>query len=419
MSVKNAPLILILTAALGIAFVIFGGRAMLTRHDPWVSRRPAVTREKATNELKEVASDVLATKQKFAFDLMAQLKKSEKGNFCVSPLAIDQCLAMLLNGAQGDTFETCAKVMGLSDPNIERLNKANSNILDVVNSIEGHPVIVSNALWSVVPMKFNKDYSEDIDRYYDADVRKLGSARQNALSQVNDWCKDRTGGKITNVFDHLDATSRLILLSLVTLDAQWAEPFESVAIGAFQTPTKTVQTPMMSAPGLDGKLGTAPGIKIAGIPYRNEGLTMWVVLSDDGKLPDFGVGKWRKALSSAHSARMDFTMPKLSLKSKCDLRGAVSALGGAPLFRGNNDFTFMSHDAGDELFLSQIIQTTLVTVDEKGTRIQSASEVESAKSDDTPTVVPFHVDKPFVFLVTESASGSILFMGAVKDPTEH
>lgn len=418
MSVRSAPVVLFLVLVVGLTVVILGGRAMLSRHEPWVPDRPKMGYETAVANLSDVKPETLTAKRKFVFSLANEMVKQNPGqNNCFSPAGIEEAVSILLNGAQGDTFDVCAKVIGLTDPNVERLNIANSKIDDVLGSLEGGPVLIANSIWSVLPMKFNKSYTDDMARYYDADVRKLGSAGQNALSMVNDWVKDKTKGRVPMVFKKISRDARALIVNVVTFDGSWMKPFDPATPGTFHAPKGDVKTSMMSRPGVTALVYEDADLRAASVPYEQKGLSMWIVMSRKGGLPTLDDRRWDKIAKTTESQTLTVTMPKFRFATDYDMKPVITALGGGPLFLAGNDFTFMTHDGGKDFYVSQFVHKAYIDVDEKGTKAAAATGVEVGEAS-MPVSTDFIVDRPFVFLITESATGAVLFYGSVVDPTQ-
>lgn len=70
------------------------------------------------------------------------------------------------------------------------------------------------------------------------------------------------------------------------------------------------------------------------------------------------------------------------------------------------------------LFVSDVVQSVAVIVDEQGTEAAAVtSVVVRATSVRLDAPQPLIFDRPFAFMIVDDASGAVLFMGTVKDPS--
>ncbi|MBS1714623.1 MAG: serpin family protein [Armatimonadetes bacterium] len=406
-----------------VVFLILGGfgQGMLGRHDKFVEQRSGTSVEKAVAALRPEDTSRLENAS-FALKVATAAKLGDDGkNGCLSPYGVQIPLLMFLNGAQSRTFETLSAVLGSTDPTTEKHNAAQSKLLDVFASQPQAKVRVANALWAVQPVRFKKLFQDDMARVYDAEVKKLGSAGEGALKQVNDWVDQRTDGKIKRLFDDLSPEVELVMVDVITLEAEWGRSFEPASEKPFHTPRGIVRALTMRDPSREFRTVSEGGVTAATLAYGGSTLEATFLLPDKGAAPAGSAAFW-KGLGNGRLGRLvkgnvvqgDFQFPKFSFKTDQDMRPVMKAIGAGGLFERGNDFSLLMHDSTFDR-LSQFVQKTVVDFDEQGTRAEAATTADAVKSEEHEG--SFIVDRPFAFMIRETTSGCVLFVGVVNDPT--
>lgn len=410
----SGRLLLLLSAAMSLT-----GCLMFARHEEGTPSRKGPGFESAVKNLTDEDKTALKARRLFALRLARAIDLGGDGrNACVSPLGADQSMSLLLNGAQGKTFESCALVMGLTNPRADKLNVTSSRLLDLLSSEPGRPVLVANSLWNVFPTRFSKQYQIDMAMSYDANIQKLGSARQSALQQVNDWVSNKTNGKVTKFFDKLDPLALAMTVSLVTFDAEWESPFPAATTGTFAAPSGKKSAAFLrdtdrSASGL-----TKPDFTSLTLPFKDGSLSMSLVLPVVGRPVNALLTPEVVDQVTLQSKQVsaEVSIPKFGFADRIDLSGPIGKMGGAGLFRAENDFSLMSHEMKKGVAVGKFLQFAQIEVDERGAKAVSTTVTETFKADPLP--FKFVADRPFLFFVWEKHTQTILFIGVVCDPTQ-
>ncbi|MFW6161974.1 MAG: serpin family protein [Planctomycetota bacterium] len=336
--------------------------------------------------------------------------------------------------------------------------------------VDQYEIHVANALWGEQTYPFDQDYIDTIARHYGTggvfpvDFRaKFPEARE----RINAWAARQTHDRITNIIPRLPPEQarllRLILTNAIYFKGQWSVPFEAeltkdrdftLASG------EPVKTPIMSARGLevaryaafnaDGSLFDTPrriragqreglypgadGFAVLELPYKGDELAMVVIApnSPDG-LPALENKLTREALvawiAKAQKRKTHVLLPRFKLETDYKLGGTLQEMGMVRAFidPGRNpaegaDFSGMttSTKPEDRLFISKVLHKAFVEVNEKGTEAAAVTAVMMAGATAMPTTVPFiptfKADRPFLFLIRDRVTGSILFLGRVTNP---
>ncbi len=370
-------------------------------------------------EIAKVEPKRFAEATEFAWDATRAVHTPGRG-WCFSPFGVDQVLLMLLNGAEGETYDTLAKGLRIGDGSLEKTNQARMATLDAIRALPGEPVLNASSLWTVQPAPLHPTYREEMLRYFGAEARKLGSAGRDAVRQVNEWVSVQTKGRITGLFESLSPNDVLIVVSTTVLDATWELPFEPGKSMAFRSPSGTRSIPALvderTVDFAEGATWTA-----IRIPYRAPNLGLVVVLPKTGDVDQLVRGMngaaWGRLIQSLESRDVKLQVPKFELRSRFALNEPLAGMGMGELFKTVNTFPRISLELATDAAVTQFVQQAVIKVDERGTQAAAATGAAAAGGMPLPTErKEFVADRPFLFAVVERTSGALLFVGCVVEP---
>lgn len=375
----------------------------------------------------------------FALDLYAQLK-AEEGNLFFSPYSISTALAMTYAGAKGETEKQIAKTLHFpvvpyfdSDP----FQRGYCNLIKQLNA-QGqkgdYQLLIANALWAQKDYPFRnipegfESFLGWVESCYKARVENVDfvNETEQARQKINGWVEDKTNEKIKNLIPKgaLNALTRLVLTNAIYFKGDWAEQFDKDDTREqdfYVSPDKTIKTPLMFQKS-EFKYGQADTLQMLELPYKGDDLSMLVLLP---KAKD-GLAELEKQLTADNltawqtkmrKREVEVSLPKFKMTSQFGLAGTLKAMGMPDAFDVNKaDFSGMT--GNKDLFISDVIHKAFVEVNEEGTEAAVAiSAVMETLSMPAPPPV-FRADHPFVFLIKDNNTGSILFIGRVADPTK-
>lgn len=350
-------------------------------------------------------------------------------NIFLSPLSLELALAMTMNGSGGETrssIENALELSGLSAEEINNLNKELMNWLD-----ETDPEItldIANSLWARQDVPFSDDFLNLNKNYYDAEIESLDLQSDSAVKTINNWVKDNTNGKITEIIKPpISPQTILLLLNAIYFKGSWSERFEESETEDMEF-TKgdgsKEETPMMHNMGnfeyLENDLFQA-----VRLPYGGGNMAMYVFLPKDvDGLQEFieslNAEEWSSWLSGFAEMEGDLRLPRFKIEYEKTLNDALAALGMGVAFTDQADFSKMivPGKMTDPVRIKTVKQKTYVDVNEEGTEAAAVTSVEMEL-----TAVPepgekfeMTVDHPFYFVIRDDPSGTILFTGSIVDP---
>ena len=365
----------------------------------------------------------------FAVTLFGQLR-NQSGNLFFSPESISTALAMAYAGARGDTASEMAKTLHFTLPP-DRLHPAMGALLSDLNAAhQGYRLSVANALWAQRGYNFLDNFLKLMNSDYGACFNQVdfkGAPEASRLT-INQWVEQKTANKITNLLPpgSIRPATRLVLTNAIYFKGDWQSQFDKAQTkdeDFHLSPAQSKKAPLMHREGgfnyFNGKT-----FQVLEIPYQSKELSMVVFLPNDvGGLPALeksltasNTRQWLAQLSPV--TKVIVTLPKFKTTQQFELGGTLAAMGMQQAFTASADFSGMT--GKKDFAISAVIHKAYIDVNEEGTEAAAATAVTMrAMAVRAPSVAPpvFRADHPFVFLIRDNRSNSILFMGRLADPT--
>lgn len=371
--------------------------------------------------------DILVTgNNTFAIDIYRSLSEKD-GNIFLSPYSISSALAMTYAGARGDTAKEMANTLHFNLPQ-EDLHKSFydlSNLL--VSNGKGYQLSIANALWGQIGYKFNKDFIDITNRYYGAGFREVDyidpENRENTRQIINKWVEDKTNNKIRNLIGPRDLNNltRLVLTNAIYFKGRWEiqfDPKKTKDSPFYISDKKKVNVPMMEQSG-EFRYMEDDEVQVLELPYSGKDLSMVIILprpeiSLSKVEKELSIEKLRYWISGLSKNIVDVYIPRFKMENRFVLNETLQRLGMVSAFDTRfADFSGMTPRA--ELYISKVIHQSFIEVNEEGTEAAAATAVIMGGKALAMNPV-FRADRPFIFLIRDTRSGSILFIGRLVEP---
>ena len=374
---------------------------------------------------------------RFSADLyheIAQETAASGGNLFFSPFSISSALALTYEGARGTTADEIRSVFYFPVNNT-RLREGFAAVNAGINSgNEGYTLSTANALWAEKTYTFLPGYTSIAQQYYSANTTNLDFAGEPDASRqtINDWVAGKTNNKIQNLLPagSIDPMTRLVITNAVYFKGTWQKQFDAnqTSDAPFTRPDgTTVTAKMMQRIDEDAVYPYAetPDLQMLSLPYTatsGPGLSMIILLPRENNLSAaesyLGPANLSALEQSASARRVMVYLPKFKLETQYSLKETLSAMGMPTAFSGTADFSGM--DGGQDLYISDVYHKAYIEVNEEGTEAAAATGVVMnwaavAPGSEEPVPV-FRADHPFLFLIQDNDTGTILFAGRIVNP---
>jgi len=394
--------------------------------------------EKERITAPEVDESDLATlvegNNSFALDLYRALRETDR-NLFYSPYSISLALGMVHAGARGETEQQMADTLRFGLPP-RRLHPA-FNSLDIELATrgegaegkdgEGFRLNIVNAIWGQEGYGFLAAFLDLLAENYGAGLRVLdfASAPEASRVTINNWVSEHTEGRIEDLIPPglISEITRTVITNAIYFNAAWQHQFNERATsdGTFYLLDGGEVTARMM--NRTAPFGYAEGdsYQAVELPYDGGELSMLVLLPRPGEFEAFesslDAQRVKDIAESLEARRVVLTMPRFGFQSSYRLAEVLGAMGMPIAFSADADFSGMTGKR--ELFISEVLHKAFVSVDEAGTEAAASTAVimPGGIEDDTSSVV-VTLERPFVFVIRDIKTGTILFVGRLVSPGE-
>lgn len=347
-------------------------------------------------------------------------------NVFLSPLSASMALGMTLNGANSSTYEEMRTALFLPDRPLSELNASYQALIALLRALDKTVDFrIANSIWykqSFGPA-IEPTFVNDTKNYFGAQVQGLDFASSAAKDAINSWVNTSTNGKISKIVDQIPPQMVMYLINAVYFKGAWRQGFDPkrTGDGPFFTHTGAqVTAKLMGRKGGYRAALVDASITVLEIPYGGDAYAMTVILPPQTTpintfLLSLNIPEFRRLLASpVEESTYDLIFPKFTLTWEKKLNDNLKSLGMQQAFvPGGADFTRLSKGSGRDLYVDEVKQKTFVDVNEQGTEAAAVTSVGVGVTSAPPA---YRVDRPFLFVIRERLSGTVLFMGKVVRP---
>jgi serpin B len=356
-----------------------------------------------------------------------------------SPYSISTALAMTYAGARGGTESEMAKALhfGLPQENLYAAFGALVNRMNKIRRWNRITLATANSLWCQRDYQFTNTFLNLVRDYYGGEARQVDFKRapETASKEINEWVERRTNRKIKDVVEPHQFTSYtdLVLCNAIYFKGKWLHQFkvsDTKPAPFHVTTNETVTVPMMYQHSeFKTTLNDNYTVALLELAYSGKDLSMIILLPEarfagpdveepglpglEQKLTADNLRAWLERLDQANPHKTSVWLPRFTTTQSFDLKEELQSLGMTSAFNADADLSGM--DGTTNLFISDVLHKAFVEVNEAGTEA-AATTVAVVKTKSQAGI--FRVDHPFVFLIRDNGSGSILFLGRIVDPTK-
>jgi serpin B len=371
----------------------------------------------------------------FALNLY-QVLKGQDGNLFYSPYSISEALAMTYGGARSETATQMSAALQFLLSQDQLHAAFNSTDIALAKRGQGAQgadgkgfrLNVVNAIWGQKGFNFTPAYLDLLAQNYGAGMRIVDyvAAAEQSRQTINQWVAGQTENKIKDLLPQGSVTklTRLVLTNAIYFNAAWAAQFEKTMTQDAQFTVldgTKVTVPMMRQYAKNYKYAGGSNYQAIELPYDGRELSLIVLLPEVAQFARFeaalNYAQLNTILAQLQNAAVDLTMPKFKFETELGLNSNLKALGMTDAFDPiKADLSGM--DGKKDLFISDVVHKAYVSVDESGTEAAAATGVVVGITSMPTDVKEFTMDHPFIFLIRDNPTGSILFLGRVTNPAK-
>lgn len=402
--------------------------------DPIKISSPTPTEQITKVTLNETQTGYVEAGNKMAFRFLEAMYDGD--NLICSPLSLQYALAMTANGASGETKQEIIDFLGYGQEGIEALNEYSKTLLEQLPAVDLDVKLkVTDALIVNEDFPLRPEFKQTVEENYYAAVDNMDFSAPNKIAaRINKWAKSSTDGFIDKLMDADDIDERAVayLMNALYFKAKWAgskhSPMfreEATRLEDFTLSNGSkVKVDMMRNSGWH-QYAIMDGYKVLALPYAGGKFNMYILLPDEndieGLVENLRTTAWSDILSNLkQGAEVKVRLPKFSIENRYDLSDAIVSLGVEKAFQeGAAEFDMMFQPKANYYYwISKVIQKSRINVSEWGTEAGSVTVVEMVGDAAGPPkeIIEFYADHPFVFIIGEETSGTILFEGVVTNP---
>ncbi|HEX37389.1 MAG TPA: serpin family protein [Candidatus Cloacimonetes bacterium] len=372
-----------------------------------------------------VQNELIEANIMFALDVFKKTIEHEpNNNISISPISLAIALSMTYNGAQEETAEQMAQTLHYQDICIDVLNKQYSHLIQSLQTADtAIQLNLANSIWIRNSFPVLTDFIDTIENNYFAEIISA-PFDQTTVTDINDWIEDKTNGKITEMIQNISYYEQMFLINALYFKGNWKytfDPEETENEHFYMTGDSIITVQMMKSSGKDYTYLFDDHFSLCRMPYGRDVLAMYILLPNynytiEEILDEFDTNAWlmwKNSLATLPDEDeyeyFEFHLPKFKIEYEKKFNDILADLGMQIPFTVAANFGKMTPEI---LWINYVKQKTFIEVNEEGTEAAAATVVSMA-SGISPS---FIVDRPFIYVLCDDRTDTILFMGKVINP---
>lgn len=375
--------------------------------------------------LSATESSLVNSSNEFAFKLFSQTQSNES-NYFLSPLSIGIALGMTLNGAEAETKQGILNTIQFGNLTDAEVNKGYADLMSLLTGMDRKVnMSLANSVWYRNTLSVKPAFKSIIESNYKGTVQSLDFTSPAAKNTINDWIEDKTNSKIKDVIQEIDPDLVMFLINAIYFKGDWTYQFDKSKTkddNFYLEGGAVVATPMMQVAKTAVTTYMHEKFNLINIPFGNKQFEFTVLLPNNqfntndvvSELQTTSFNEW---IGQAQDATIELRMPKFTMRWNKILNDDLSAMGMEQAFTpGTAEFPNFFENPMN-LNIGFVDHHAFLEVNETGAEA-AAVTVVGVVTTSIPVQPPvISINKPFIFLIREKHSGTILFMGQLKDPS--
>ena len=363
---------------------------------------------------------------RFAFNIFKEVSALKGVNTFFSPLSLNMALGMLYNGASGGTRTEMAEVLGMADFTETEINEYYQKMTQALLKIDPlTDISIANSIWYRDWLPVKQPFIDINQTYFDAVVKALDFSKPDAADTINKWCAEKTKDKIKEIIENpINDGVMMYLMNTLYFKSKWYSEFNKMQTKQddfTKTNNQKEKVNMMQQTAVFPYYADKR-LQCVEMPFGNRAFSMVAILpandmNIDEFINNFNDSKWQNIINNLRKKNVWLKLPRFKIECDIPLNDPVMNVGIKRIFSGG-----FGNISDFPLAVSKIKQKTFVEVNEKGAEAVAVTVIEMVTTCDLegPTIIPvsFFANRPFLYLIKEKSTGTILFIGRMDAPKE-
>jgi serine protease inhibitor len=388
---------------------------------------PLTSKTKYVRALTPNETELVSADNRFGLKLFQQIVKSDsQENPVISPISVSMALGMTLNGANGSTREAMESTLELQGLSQQQINEAYQSLIKLLLSLD--PKVdfrIANSIWYRDGLSFEQEFIDLNKLYFNAVVHGLDFSNLASRDIINQWVSNNTNGRIKEIVEKINPNDIMFLINAIYFKGIWTYQFQEDLThdDLFNLPNGTqIACHLMCQEGKFAYLDTDK-FQAIDLPYGDGDFRMTIFLPKSGitveslilSMDNNVLNQWFQSFSVQKGI---IEIPKFELKYKIQLKKVLTLLGMGIAFDPHGaDFTKL-YSGPQNAFISRVLHKTYIKVDEKGTEAAAVTSVViDLTSAGNGNEFYFKANRPFLYIIRENHSNTILFIGKMSAPS--
>jgi serine protease inhibitor len=388
---------------------------------------PSELQQGQSRPLTSLEKSLVASDNAFGFTLFSSVNRMEAGrNLFISPVSVSMALGMTMNGARGTTRDAMARTLEFGGLSQDEVNSSYKSLLTLLSGLDPSVTFqIANSIWHRPELNVQQSFKDVNTLNFNAEVNSLNFSDAAAAKTINTWVERSTHGTIREIVaDPISNDLVMFLINAIYFKGSWTYRFDSTKTqnDLFTLADGSKTSCRMMSQGGTFSYYSDEQMQAIDLPYGKAGFSATVVLPKAGTNIESFANALNQQQWNAWSGRLsrmkgEIFLPKFRLEYKQNLNDMLIAMGMGIAFKPD-EADFRGIDSRGNLFISEVMHKTFVQVDEEGTEAAAVTSVGVGTTSVGPSDTFFmRVDRPFLFVIREHHSGTLLFIGKVAHPS--
>ena len=382
-----------------------------------------VPKQRTDIGLTSLEAEIIESVKAFDVEYATTALASAKKNVVISPLGMNILLSMLVNGADNSTLEELMNALNCDRFSPDSLAAFMGNLCAQLADVDNSTTFkTANSVWVQAGFPVLDNFVAINRRFLQADISNIDFASDTASKVINDWCKRSTEGLIERLDTEINKDWVMLLADALYFKGQWESMFST---------NQTVDGDFTDSEGNNRKVKFMEqtnnyrylkndSYQIVELPYGNRAYSMFVAIPEqDQTVIDCArsvIGNMDGIVKNLRSTLISLSLPRFEAEYSLDARQTLSSIGISQIFDSQNtDFGRMTPI---DIYVNLIKQQSVIKVTESGTEAAAVTYagmvVSSGEDYEPPTPLVVKVNKPFLYVIRETSTGTLLFAGKVN-----